>query len=233
MYVRALKEPREKYATIADMPHKWVWRMYRHFIKRIIDLILAIIALPFLFIILIAIGPLIYFEDKGSIFYNAPRLGKNGRIFKMYKFRSMKMNAPDLRNNDGSTFNTEDDQRLTKIGKFLRKTSLDETPQILNIIRGDMSFIGPRPDLPEHFYLYEGNEKRKLEVRPGITGFNQAYYRNKLPWKERIGYDIYYIDNLSLCLDVKISLKTVISVFKQKNIYLPEDRSGTRRHINL
>ena len=99
---------------------------------------LAIIALPFWLIILVIVGPMIYFQDKGSIFYNAPRLGRDGRIFKMYKFRSMKMNAPDLRNEDGSTFNAEDDHRLTKIGKFIRKTSIDETPQLLNIIIGDM-----------------------------------------------------------------------------------------------
>ena len=152
---------------------------------------------------MIIIGPIIYFQDKGSIFYNAPRLGKDGKIFKMYKFRSMKMNAPDLRNEDGSTFNAEDDPRLTKIGKFIRKTSLDETPQLLNIIKGDMSIIGPRPDLPEHRELYEGNEERKLEIRPGVTGYNQAYFRNTVPWKERIQNDIYYIDHLSWWLDIK------------------------------
>ena len=112
--------------------------MYRNFFKRIFDLVLAIIALPFWLVILLIIGPIIYFQDKGPIFYNAPRLGKDGKIFKMYKFRSMKIHAPDLRNEDGSTFNSEDDPRLTKIGKFIRKTSLDETPQLINIIKGDM-----------------------------------------------------------------------------------------------
>ena len=167
--------------------------MYRSYFKRLFDLIFAAIALPFWLIILIIIGPIIYFQDRGSIFYNAPRLGKDGKVFKMYKFRSMKMNAPDLRNEDGSTFNAEDDPRLTSIGKFIRKTSLDETPQLLNIIKGDMSIIGPRPDLPEHMNMYEGNEVRKLEIKPGVTGFNQAYFRNTVPWKERIKNDIYYI----------------------------------------
>ena len=194
--------------------------MYKSFIKRTLDFILAIIALPFWVIILSIIGPFIYFQDKGSIFYNAPRLGKNGDIFKMYKFRSMKLNAPDLRNEDGSTFNAEDDPRLTKIGKFIRKTSLDETPQLLNIIKGDMSIIGPRPDLPEHRELYEGNEDCKLEVRPGVTGFNQAYYRNTVPWKERIQHDIYYIDNLSFWFDVKIFFKTVVSVIKREDVFV-------------
>jgi undecaprenyl phosphate N,N'-diacetylbacillosamine 1-phosphate transferase len=198
--------------------------MYKSFFKRIFDLILSIIALPFWSIILIVIGPIIYFQDKGSIFYNASRLGKDGKIFKMYKFRSMKLNAPDIRNEDGSTFNSEDDPRLTKIGKFIRKTSIDETPQLLNIIKGDMSIVGPRPDLPEHRELYKGNEERKLEVRPGVTGFNQAYYRNTVPWKERIQHDIYYIDNLSLYLDIKIFFKTAVSVLKhEENIYVTDN----------
>jgi len=199
--------------------------MYRHFFKRIFDLFLALIALPFWLIILIIIGPIIYFQDKGPIFYNASRLGKNGKIFKMYKFRSMKINAPDIRNEDGSTYNSEYDPRLTKIGKFIRKTSIDETPQLLNIIKGDMSIIGPRPDLPEHRILYKGNEERKLEIRPGITGYSQAYYRNTLPWKERIQNDIIYIDNLSLVFDIKIFFKTVITVLKRKDIYVIQENA--------
>ncbi len=205
--------------------------MYKKYFKRIFDLVLALVALPFWFIILILIGPIIYFQDKGPIFYNAPRLGKDGRIFKMYKFRSMKVNAPDIRNEDGSTFNSEDDPRLTKIGKFIRKTSLDETPQLLNIIKGDMSIIGPRPDLPEHRALYEVNEERKLEVRPGVSGFNQAYYRNTVPWKERIQNDIYYIDHLTMLLDIKIFLKTAVSVLKRESVFVEkksENKSGEK-----
>jgi undecaprenyl phosphate N,N'-diacetylbacillosamine 1-phosphate transferase len=200
--------------------------MYKNFFKRIFDLILALIALPFWFVILVIVGSIIYFQDKGSIFYNAPRLGKDGKVFKMYKFRSMKMNAPDLRNDDGSTFNAEDDPRLTKIGKLIRKTSLDETPQLLNIIKGDMSIIGPRPDLPEHFSLYEGNEERKLEIRPGVTGFNQAYFRNTIPWKERIQNDIYYIDHLSWWLDIKVFFKTVITVLKREDVYVVQAKKN-------
>ncbi|WP_027631131.1 sugar transferase [Ruminiclostridium cellobioparum] len=202
--------------------------MYTSFFKRIVDLILSLIALPFWLLILVIIGSIIYFQDKGSIFYNAPRLGKGGKIFKMYKFRSMKVNAPDIRNEDGSTFNSENDPRLTKIGKFIRKTSIDETPQILNVLKGDMSLIGPRPDLPEHMELYEGIEVRKLEVKPGITGFNQAYYRNTVSWKERIQNDIYYIDNLSLWLDIKVLLKTVISVLKREDVYVTDNSIETK-----
>lgn len=194
--------------------------MYKCYFKRIFDVFISLVFLPSWLIILLIIGPIIYFQDKGAIFYNAPRLGKNGKVFKMYKFRSMKMNAPDIRNKDGSTFNSEDDPRLTMIGKFIRKTSLDETPQLLNVIKGDMSIIGPRPDLPEHRNLYENNEERKLEVRPGLTGYSQAYYRNTVPWKERIQYDIYYIDHLSFYLDIQILLKTVVSVLKCDDIYI-------------
>lgn len=138
----------------------------------------------------------------------------------MYKFRSMKENSQDIRNEDGSTYNGEDDPRVTKIGKILRKTSLDEIPQILNVLKGDMSVIGPRPDLPEHLEQYEENENRKLEVRPGITGYNQAYYRNSVSWRERIQNDIYYIDHLNFMLDIKIIFKTIYTVILHKGIYI-------------
>ena len=198
------------------------------------DLVLAIIALPFWLVILVVIGPIIYFQDKGPIFYNAPRLGKDGKVFIMYKFRSMKVNAPDIRNEDGSTFNSEDDPRLTKVGKFIRKSSIDETPQLLNIIKGNMSIIGPRPDLPEHIELYEGNESRKLEIRPGVTGFNQAYFRNTIPWEERIKNDIYYIDHLTMWMDIKVAFKTVISVLKREDIFTEpksDDKNGEKINV--
>jgi len=206
--------------------------MYKAFFKRIIDLILAIIALPFWFIILIIVAPIIYFSDKGPVFYNSYRLGKNGRIFKMYKFRTMKINSPDIRNEDGSTYNSDDDPRLTKFGKFLRKTSLDETPQLINIIKGDMSIIGPRPDLPEQRELYTGNEERKLEVKPGVTGYNQAFFRNTIPWKDRIQNDIYYIDHMSFLFDLKIFFKTVISVLSRKNIFTINGNTKTKCIFN-
>lgn len=193
-----------------------------------LDLILSIIALPFLLIIIIIFGSIIYFEDKGPIFYNALRLGKDGKTFKMYKLRSMKVNSPDIRNEDGSTFNSENDPRLTKIGRFIRKTSIDEVPQIINIIKGDMSIIGPRPDLPEHMEYYEGNEIRKLEVRPGLTGYNQAYFRNTISWKERIKNDIYYVDNLSFWLDLKIFFRTILAVLKREKIYIVQEKNGEK-----
>jgi len=197
--------------------------MYRYFLKRIFDIILSLIAFPFWILIFLTIAPIIYLQDRGSVFYNALRLGKNGKVFKMYKFRTMKVNALDIRNEDGSTYNSENDQRLTKFGKFLRKTSLDETPQIINILKGDMSIIGPRPDLPEHRNLYQNNEFRKLEIRPGVTGYNQAYFRNTIPWKDRIKNDIYYIDHLSMLMDIKVFIKTVISMIKLENVFIKQE----------
>lgn len=198
--------------------------MYKNLFKRILDLALSLIGLPVLFLILIVIGPIIYLQDKGSIFYNAPRLGKDGEIFKMYKLRSMKVNAPDLRNEDGTTFNSEDDPRLTNIGKFIRKTSLDETPQLINVIKGDMSIIGPRPDLPDAIDIYDENDVQKLSVKPGITGYNQAYSRNSSSLKDKFSEDMYYINNISFLLDIKILIKTMRVVLLRENIYrdLPE-----------
>ena len=205
--------------------YKWGLKMYKGLFKRAFDLILAIIALPFWFVILIVVGPIIYVQDKGNIFYNAPRLGKDGKVFKMYKFRSMKLNAPDIRNEDGSTFNSEDDPRLTKIGKFIRKTSLDETPQLLNIIKGDMSIVGPRPDLPGAIFDYCDSDKKKLNVRPGITGYNQAYYRNSIPQKQKFINDVYYVDNLTFMFDVKILCKTIMTVLHKEHVYVDYDQT--------
>ena len=202
--------------------------MYKTFFKRLIDLVTAIIALPFWLIIFVIVAVVIYLDDNGPIFYISERLGRDGKIFKMYKFRTMKVNAPYIRNDDGSTFNSEDDPRLTRVGKFLRKTSLDETPQLLNIIKGHMSFIGPRPDLPEHRQLYKGNEERKLEVKPGLTGYSQAYFRNSIPWKDRIQNDIYYIDHMSFLLDLKILMKTIKTVFRQEDIFV---KAGDSKNI--
>jgi len=202
-------------------------RVYKKFIKRVLDYILAILAFPFWIIILIIFGTLIYLEDKGPIFYNSFRLGRDGKIFRMYKFRSMIVNAPDIRNMDGSTFNSENDSRLTRIGRFIRRTSIDETPQIINVIKGDMSIIGPRPDLPEHFELYSDKEIEKLKTRPGITGYNQAYFRNKLNWKKRIQNDIYYINHASLFLDIKIFIKTIITLLKNENVFISTNSGKT------
>ena len=198
--------------------------MYVHFFKRLFDLIIAILALPLILLLIAILGPIIYFEDKGPVFYNAPRVGKDGKEFIMYKFRSMKVNAPDLTLADGSTYNGADDPRMTKIGAFMRRTSLDEFPQFLNVLIGNMSVIGPRPDLKRETELYEGNEGEKLLVKPGITGLAQISgcrgETDTLDKMEmRIKFDLKYIQYWSLWLDLKIIFLTVFKGFVGASAY--------------
>lgn len=194
--------------------------MYRCFFKRIIDFCIALLFLPIIILIILIVGPIIYFTDKGPIFYNALRAGKNGKSFKMYKFRSMYVNAPDLRNADGSTFNSENDSRVTRIGRILRKTSIDELPQLLNVLLGDMSIVGPRPTLTTTKYEdYDEIRKKRVMVRPGITGYSQAFFRNSINQNEKFMYDCFYVDNVSLLLDIRILYITFLSVLKHKNIH--------------
>lgn len=204
--------------------------MYAHFVKRIFDILFGLIAMPFLLLAIIILGPCIYFEDKGPIFYNAPRMGKDYRPFKMYKFRSMKVNAPDLVMEDGSTYNGADDPRMTKVGSFMRKTSIDEFPQFLNVLLGTMSMIGPRPDLERETELYRGDESEKLKVKPGITGYAAVYGRNAIPWHERLKLDVYYVRHLSFALDAKVFFRTFKTIFSQEGIYVEgEDDDAAER----
>lgn len=192
--------------------------MYRYFFKRLFDFIFALIGLPFFIVLVIIIGPIIYLTDRGSILYVSKRLGKNGKTFKMYKFRTMKVNAPDIRNEDGSTFNSDDDLRLTKIGKILRKTSIDEIPQIINVLFGTMSFIGPRPDLDSQIIYYDMDKETKFKVKPGITGYAQVNGRNEISWQEKNELDRYYAKNVSLILDIIIFFKTIYKVLKREGV---------------
>ena len=172
--------------------------MYAKFGKRVCDLVIGVVALPFVLLIIAVLAPFIHFEDKGPVFYNAPRVGLGGRDFKMYKLRSMRVNAPDLVMEDGSTYNGADDPRMTRVGAFMRKTSLDEMPQFLNVLKGDMSVVGPRPDLRRETELYEGDEGLKLTVKPGITGYAAVYGRNSLPWHDRLKMDVEYVRTYEL-----------------------------------
>ena len=192
--------------------------MYRHFFKRCLDLIIGLISLPFVMLIVVFMAPLIWFEDKGPIFYKAKRISKGGGLFKMYKFRSMIVNAPDIRLENGDTYNGDDDPRVTKIGRFMRKTSIDEIPQFLNVLIGNMSFIGPRPDTPDFLHVYQEKFPAILTIKPGITGYNQAYFRNSIDGDEKMKNDDYYAKNLSFLTDVKIIIKTVKTVLFRENI---------------
>lgn len=196
--------------------------MYKY-MKRIIDIVLSILLIVLLVPIWILIPIIILIDDKGSIYYKSNRLGKNGKIFRMYKFRTMKENSIDIRNADGSTYNSENDERLTKVGRLLRTLSIDELPQIFNVLKGDMSLIGPRPDLPDALDLYTDNEKRKLEVCPGITGYSQAYYRNEISASYKFKNDVYYVEHYSFLLDLKILFKTISTVITRKNIFVESE----------
>ena len=192
--------------------------MYSIF-KRGADILISIIALPFMLLLTIVLGILIYLEDEGPIFYKSARVGRGGKKLDMLKFRSMKVNAPDLRNSDGSTLNSANDPRVTKIGKFLRETSLDETAQFFNVLKGDMSLIGPRASTWDALETYKSDEIDKLKVRPGITGYTQAYFRNDLPAREKRLKDAWYANNESLWLDTKIFFKTIQTVVMKKKLY--------------
>lgn len=199
--------------------------MYVRFGKRALDILVGIVALPVVALVVAVLAPFIYFEDKGPVFYNAPRVGKDGRDFKMYKLRSMRVNAPDLVFEDGSTYNGADDPRMTRVGAFMRKTSLDEMPQFLNVLKGDMSVVGPRPDLRRETELYQGDEHLKLTVKPGITGYAAVYGRNSLPWHDRLALDVEYVRTVSPALDAKIFFKTFSTVFKQEGVFVEGEES--------
>ena len=191
--------------------------MYKKGIKRIIDFILSLCGLIVLSPVFLILCVWIKLDSKGPILFKQKRVGINKTYFNIYKFRTMYIDTPK----DMPTHMLANpDQYITKAGHFLRKTSLDELPQILNVFWGDMSLIGPRPNLPTVPYdeLDEAH-KHRLEVRPGITGYNQAYFRNSVSAEQRTKNDIYYVDNLSFFLDVKILVQTVITVLRRDNIY--------------
>ena len=204
--------------------------MYERYIKRGIDFILALIVLPFVLFVIVIMTPFILISDPGPIFYNGSRRGRNGTPFKMFKFRSMYVNSPDVRNPDGSTFNGYNDPRVTAIGRFMRKTSIDEIPQLLNVLIGDMSFVGPRPTLAtKSFDEVEVERRKRYDVKPGITGYAQAYFRNSISQEDKFRYDLYYVDHVSFKLDLKIMLQTVFSVIRRENIYVSREKNNDNR----
>lgn len=191
-------------------------------LKRFIDILIGIAAFPFLLILIVFVGIAIKIDDGGPVFYKAQRIGKDSKIFSMYKFRSMKVNAPNYTNADGSTYNAPDDDRVTRVGKFIRKTSIDEIPQFFNVLIGNMSFIGPRASGAGALDNYLDDEKDKMKVLPGITGYTQAYYRNGLSVREKRLKDAWYANNVTMLLDIKILFKSFSTVFKRENIYTNE-----------
>jgi lipopolysaccharide/colanic/teichoic acid biosynthesis glycosyltransferase len=186
--------------------------MYRSFLKRFFDFCTAAVAFILAFPVFAIITILLFFVNKGKPFFFQKRPGRTERIFKVIKFRTM----TDERDSDGKLL--PDNLRMTSIGRFVRKTSLDEIPQLLNVIIGDMSLIGPRPLLVSYLPLYNETQKRRHEIRPGITGWAQVNGRNAIDWEQKFNYDVWYVDNYSFLLDVKIIILTIFKVFKSEGI---------------
>ena len=186
--------------------------MYKNFIKPAIDFVLALVGFLFLspVFVLVTIG--LFFANDGKPFFFQLRPGKDGKIFKIIKFKTM----TDKKDENGNLL--PDADRLTKIGSFVRKTSLDEIPQLLNVIKGDMALVGPRPLLPKYLELYNDFQRRRNEVKPGITGWAQVNGRNSISWEKKFEYDVWYVDNVSFLLDIKILIMTVLKVVKSEGI---------------
>lgn len=186
--------------------------MYRFFLKHIIDFIFASFGLLILSPILIITTVSLYFANQRKPFFFQLRPGLNGKIFKIIKFKTMN----DKKDDKGNLLS--DEYRLTNIGKFVRKTSLDEIPQLINVIKGDMSLIGPRPLLPEYLPLYDANQRRRHEIKPGITGWAQVNGRNAISWQQKFEFDIWYVEHISFWLDMRILFLTLKKVFVREGI---------------
>lgn len=187
--------------------------MYKNFFKRAIDFTLALTALLLLSWLLIIVAVLLHFFNQGAgIFFQQPRPGKGGKVFNVIKFKTMN----DKRDEQGNLL--PDMLRITKFGNFIRKSSIDELPQLFNVLKGDMSLIGPRPLLVEYLPLYSPEQARRHEVRPGISGWAQVNGRNNISWGEKFQYDVWYVDNLSFMLDLKIVFITIKKVLMRADI---------------
>jgi undecaprenyl phosphate N,N'-diacetylbacillosamine 1-phosphate transferase len=194
------------------------------FAKRLLDLFLCCLALPIALPLVAICALAVRLSSSGPILFRQKRIGINRTSFKILKFRSMYVHAPDLRNSDGSTFNGAQDSRVTPVGRFLRKTSLDEVPQLINVMRGEMSFVGPRPDLPDSIQHYRPQDHLRLSVLPGITGLPQVRGRNTLSWEVRREMDVEYAKTRSLWLDIRIILMTFPAVLLGRGIYIESQR---------
>ena len=187
--------------------------MYKHFFKRLIDFTLVLCVLLVIWPILLIVALWLHFANKGAgAFFTQERPGKGGKIFKVIKFKTM----TDERDAEGNLL--PDAERLTKVGCFIRSTSIDELPQLINVLKGDMAFVGPRPLLPKYLPLYSPEQARRHEVRPGITGWAQVNGRNAISWQKKFELDVWYVDHCSFLLDLKIILLTIKKVFNQDGI---------------
>lgn len=187
--------------------------MYRHFFKRIFDFVLALLALVCLSPLLLVVAVWLHFANKGAgVFFLQQRPGLHGKLFKIIKFKTM----TDERAPDGTLL--PDMQRLTRVGRFVRSTSIDELPQLVNVLKGDMALIGPRPLLPQYLPLYSPEQARRHDVRPGITGWAQCHGRNAISWAEKFKLDVWYVDHLSIKTDIRVIFTTINRVFRREGI---------------
>ena len=203
----------------------------QRFFKRFFDVIFSLLGLIILSPLFLVVSLMIKLDSRGPVFYRQERLGMNGRVFKIYKFRTMVKDAEKM---GSGLFTHENDPRITRVGRFLRRTSIDELPQLINILKGDMSFVGPRPPItwyPKRWNEYEDWEKLRFRMKPGMTGWAQIHGRNEIDWNKRIEYDVWYVKNWSLLLDLKIILETVKVVLSGKGIYGKERMKNGRKNI--
>lgn len=196
------------------------------FTKRVIDVTVAASALVTLSPLAAVIAVLVKLTSPGPVFFRQQRLGEGGTPFTLYKFRTMVDNAPLVRNEDGSAFVGVGDARLTRVGRFLRDYTLDEIPQLLNVLKGDMSIVGPRPDMVEQFALYDEMMRRKLEAKPGMASLSLVHGRNSLSWYKRAELDVHYVDHRSLKFDAEVFLKALLLVLLKRGVYYPKDYEG-------
>ena len=192
--------------------------MWQAAAKRTIDVTVSLIALVLLSPLVALIAIAIRFNSSGSVLFRQKRLARGAESFTLYKFRTMIADAPDIRNNDGSTFNSPNDARVTSVGRFLRRTSLDELPQLFNVLSGKMSMVGPRPILVDQARFYNDTDWRRSAVKPGITGLAQINGRNSIPWSERTRIDLEYVAHQSLLLDLRILWLTIPYVLTSQDI---------------
>jgi lipopolysaccharide/colanic/teichoic acid biosynthesis glycosyltransferase len=204
-----------------ERSEKWFLR-----VKRAVDVVVAVTALVVLSPLVALIAVAVKLSSPGPVLFRQARLGKGGLPFMLYKFRTMQHEAPMVRNADGSAFVGAGDPRLTRVGGFLRDHTLDEIPQLLNVLKGEMSIVGPRPDLVEQLELYDDMMRRKLEVKPGMASLSLVHGRNSLAWYKRAELDVYYVDHRSLRFDAEVFLKACLSVLLRKGVYYPEDYKG-------
>lgn len=187
-------------------------RVYCIYVKRYVDFVAAFVGLVMLSPLFLVVTLLLYIANEGKPFFFQNRPGRHGKILKVVKFKTMN----DKRDKAGNLL--PDADRLTKVGRFVRKTSLDEIPQLINVFKGDMSLVGPRPLLVEYLPLYNSKQARRHDVRPGMTGWAQVNGRNTISWEQKFEYDVWYVENVSFCLDIKILWMTIIKVFKSEGI---------------